>query len=162
MSPKIIITYILGIIILLGGLVFFGSRGTTTTASKSDPNKPIATIIGESNFDFGKMSNKEIRSKTFVIKNDGKNDLELLNVSTSCDCTYVYVTTNGEISSKFTMHGSNSWKGIVNSGESARVEVIYEPALMPVQGKVERIVAVTTNDPDHQTLEFKVNADVSD
>ena len=160
MSIKLIVGYILGIIILIAIIIYAGSRGTTTTASKDDPNRPIAIIQGASSFDLGKMTNRDIRSKTFEIKNNGKNDLELINVATSCDCTYVYVTTNGQKSPKFTMHGTTDWKGIIKSGEKAQIEVIYEPAIMPVNGMVERIVTITTNDPEHQSLEFKVQAEV--
>ena len=160
MSIKLIVGYILGIIILIGILVFVGSKGTVTTTNSDDPNRPIATIQGASSFDLGKMTNRDIRSKTFEIKNDGKNDLVLVNVATSCDCTYVFVTTNGQKSPKFTMHGTTDWKGIIKSGEKAQIEVIYEPALMPVSGPVERTVTITTNDPEHQSLEFKVQAEV--
>lgn len=162
MNVKFTLSYIFSLLILIGILVYFGSKNTTTTASKTDSNRPIATVIGETSSDLGKITNNDIRSKVFEIKNTGKNDLEILNVATSCNCTYVYVTINSQKSPKFTMHGTNNWKGIVKSDETAQIEVIYEPALMPVQGKIERIVTVTTNDPEHQTLEFNVTAEVND
>ena len=161
MSPKIIIGYILGVIILMGIFIVVGSKGTTTTAKIDDPNRPVATA-NTTSFDFGKMTNQDIRSKTFEITNTGKSDLLLTQVATSCDCTYAYVTTGGTKSPKFTMHAKSSWRGKIAPSESAQVEVIYEPAIMPVQEKVERIVTVTTNDPKHETLEFKVQAEVSD
>ena len=161
MSPKIIIGYILGVIILMGIFIVVGSKGTTTTAKIDDPDRPVATA-NTTLFDFGKMTNKDIRQKTFEITNTGKSDLLLTQVATSCDCAYVYVTAGGTKSPKFTMHAKSAWRGKVAPGELAQVEVIYEPAIMPVQGKVERIVTITTNDPEHQTLEFKVQAEVSD
>ena len=160
MSPKIIIGYILGVIILMGIIIVVNSKGTITTTKIDDPNRPVATA-NTTSFDFGKMTNQDIRSKTFEITNTGKSDLLLTQVATSCDCTYVYVTTGGTKSPKFTMHAKLSWRGKIAPNESAQVEVIYEPAIMPVQGKVERIVTVTTNDPKHETLEFKVQAEVS-
>ena len=160
MSPKIIIGYILGVIILMGIFIVVGSKGTTTTAKIDDPNRPVATA-NTTSFDFGKMTNQDIRQKTFEITNTGKSDLLLTQVATSCDCTYAYVTTGGTKSPKFTMHAKSSWRGKIAPSESAQVEVIYEPAIMPVQEKVERIVTVTTNDPKHETLEFKVQAEVS-
>ena len=161
MSIKIIVGYLIGIIILIGIIVFVGSREATSTVSKDDPNRPVAGV-SQLNYDFGAMKNSDIRTKTFEVKNSGKSDLELTNVSTSCDCTYVYVTASGQKSPKFTMHGTTTWKGVVKPNQTAQVEVVYEPAIMPVQGKVERIVTITTNDPEHEMLEFKVSAEVSD
>lgn len=160
MSIKLIVGYILSVIILIGIIVFIGSKGTTTTAGKDDPSRPVATIIGEADFDFGAMKNSDIRTNIFEVKNTGKSDLELTNVSTSCDCTYVFVTASGVKSPRFTMHGTNAWKGKVSPGQTAQIDVIYEPAIMPVQGTVERVVSVVTNDPNNPELKFSISADV--
>lgn len=162
MSPKIIIAYLISIVLLVGIIVWVGSKGATTTVKSDDPNRPVAIIIGDSNFDFGRMLVSDIRNKVFEVKNDGKSDLELTNVSTSCDCTYTYITASGQKSPKFTMHGTSSWKGEVKPGETAQIDVIYEPAIMPVQGRVERMVSVATNDPNNPKLMFNVTAEVTE
>lgn len=162
MSIKLIIGYILGLMVLIAIIASVGGKNTTQTADSSDPDKPVAMVIGEKKFDFGAMTNADIRNKTFTVKNRGKKDLELTSVSTSCDCTYAYITIAGEKSPKFTMHGTNQWRGKVASGQTAEIEVIYEPAIMPVKGRVERLVSIATNDPDNKTLEFTITAEVSD
>lgn len=162
MNPKAILGYFVAVIALLGIIVWAGSRNSTvSTAQKDDPSRPIATIVGAKSFDFGKITNQDIKRKVFTVKNNGQSDLQLTNVSTSCDCTYVFITAGGQKSPKFTMHGQTSWVGVVKPGETGKIEVIYEPAIMPVHGVVERMVMVTTNDPNLAQLEFKINAEVN-
>jgi hypothetical protein len=162
MSLKAIIFYVLGLFFLIGLLVVFGSeRARTSSFTANNLERPIAQLETD-HADFGEMTNQEIKSYTFKVTNVGKSDLELTQVSTSCDCTYAYITAGGQKSHKFTMHGHNDWIGKVAPGQSATVEVIYEPAIMPVQGSVERIVTVATNDPVQPTLTFHVTANVKD
>ncbi len=152
------IVAVLGLLVLL---VWAGSRTTLKTASADDPNRPIATLEGEPHFDLGKMKVNEIKDHEFTIKNTGKSNLELGQVATSCDCTYAYIIKNGESSPKFTMHGMNDWKTTLMPDETAIVKAVYEPAIMPVEGKVERVVVVTTNDPVSPKIEFAIMAEVS-
>ncbi|MEK7461189.1 MAG: DUF1573 domain-containing protein [Patescibacteria group bacterium] len=162
MSVKLLITYILGVIVLVGALVLLGSSTTTKlqTYTASDAARPIATV--ETNqFDFGAMTNQDIKSTKFTIQNTGQNDLALTNVSTSCDCTYAYLRVGDTESPRFTMHGTKDWSASVPANTSAELEVIYEPAIMPVQGQVSRTVTVATNDPEHPTLTFTVTANVT-
>lgn len=161
MNPKAILGYLIGLALLTGGLVWLGARGTVATTSVDDPDRPVATAASDT-FDFGAMTNKDIRQTTFTVTNDGRSDLVLSQVSTSCDCTYAYVTVGGEKSPKFTMHGRSSWSAAVAPGESATVEVVYEPAIMPVTGPVTRQVSVATNDPARPNLDFTVTANVTE
>lgn len=162
MDNRSIIGYLIVVILLVAGLVMLGSRTTApATTSLDDPNRPQAVVDSKS-FDFGNMTNSDIRDHVFTITNNGKSDLVLSQVSTSCDCTYAYITANGETSPKFTMHGTNKWSTSVKPGESATVKVVYEPAIMPVHGPVTRMVAVTANDPANPTLEFTLNANLTD
>lgn len=162
MDNKSIIGYLIVVIILVVGLVMLGSRNTApATASPDDPNRPQA-VVDSKLFDFGDMSNNDIRDHVFSVTNNGQSDLVLSQVSTSCDCTYAYITANGETSPKFTMHGTNKWSTNVKSGERAEIKIVYEPAIMPVHGPVTRMVAITTNDPVNPTLEFNISANLTD
>lgn len=162
MNVKALALYIGGVALLLGVIVFFGSRGAVSSQfTSSSPDRPIAEVEKVSE-DFGAISNKDVKSALFTIKNTGKSELQLSQVSTSCDCTYVYITVGGQKSPKFTMHGRNSWIGKVAPNAVAQVEVIYEPAIMPVNGVVQRTVTVVTNDPNKPSVTFKINADVKD
>lgn len=162
MSGKQIALFLIIIIGLVGLLVWLGSRGgIAPTTDASDPNRPIATVT-DTDFDLGAMAVSEIKNHVFQIKNTGLSDLTLARVTTSCNCTYAYITTGGRRSPQQTMHGSNGWSDVVRPGETADVEVVYEPALMPVSGVVERTVSVTTTDPVTPTVTFTVRANVSE
>lgn len=162
MSAKAIIGYLIGLMVVIGLIIWLGARGTTTSSfSASDPNRPVATAT-DPTFDFGDMTNKDIRTKVFTIRNTGKSDLSLTRVSTSCDCTYAYITANGAKSEKFTMHGTSNWSANVKPNEEAQVEVVYEPAIMPVHGSVTRMVTVVTNDPATPEVMFNVSANLTD
>lgn len=161
MKARYIILFVIIVAAIIGLAVWAGSGATIKTASSNDPNRPIAEVQ-EKEFDLGEMNVKEIKEHNFAIKNIGKDDLVLSNVSTSCDCTYAYIINSaGEKSPKFTMHGMNGSETKVKSGETATLEVIYEPAIMPVKGSVERSVVVASNDPNNPKLEFNIKAKVN-
>lgn len=160
MNAKQIVIFLIVIVGLVGLLVWLGSRGgVAPTVDASDPNRPIATVT-TTDYDLGTMAVNEIKQYTFQIKNTGLSDLTLARVTTSCNCTYAYVTVSGRRSPQQTMHGTNGWSDVVRPGETADVEVVYEPALMPVSGAVERTVSVTTTDPVTPTVTFTVRANV--
>lgn len=139
-----------------------GSRGANQiTTSIDDPSRPQA-FVDAATFDFGEMTNSEIRDHIFTVTNNGQQDLVLSRVSTSCDCTYAYIEVAGETSPQFTMHGDTRWSAALETGESARVRVVYEPAIMPVRGAVTRTVSVTSNDPQQPSIVFTINANVTD
>lgn len=129
--------------------------GRITQYQTSDSDKPTATV-NPTNKDIGKMLVSEEKTTDFTIKNTGKKPLELYNIGSSCGCTAGQITINGVKSPEASMHGKNSWTGIVNPGQSATVSVIYRPSLMPVKGDVSRSVTVETNDPNNKELTFTI------
>lgn len=165
MKKAALLLFVVAALVIVGVGVAVGSSRARPVATIAGPNNPGHAPHAETTAtkqDFGRVRVQDVRTAKFLIKNIGGNPLELTNVSTSCDCTYAYITASGKKSPKFTMHGTTSWVGTVAPQESAELEVIYEPKIMPVQGAVERMVTVTTNDPDHPTIMFTVTADVSE
>lgn len=161
MKVSYIVLFVIIIAAIIGLAVWVGSDSTISTSNSDDPNRPIAEAK-EKEFDFGEMNAKDVKEHNFEIKNSGKNDLILSQVSTSCDCTYVYIINSaGEKSPKFTMHGISNWQIKIKSGEAATLQVIYEPAIMPVEGAVERFISIATNDPNNPKLEFNIKAKVN-
>lgn len=59
-----------------------------TTTAPADPNAPKLRC-DETTHDFGEVWSGEIVEHAYVIHNDGKSPLELLNVRASCGCTVV-------------------------------------------------------------------------
>jgi len=161
MSTKSIFIYLIVVILLIAVLTFFGSNQVSqTTASLNDPSRPQA-MLEVDQFDFGDMTNDDIKEHEFTITNNGEQDLILTKVSTSCDCTYAYIIKDQQSSPKFTMHGTSNWSINLKKGEQVIVKVVYEPAIMPTQGRVSRVVSVATNDPANPTISFTVNANVT-
>lgn len=161
MKAKYIIGFIILAVAVVGLAIWVGSSSTIKTTDKSDPNRPVAEVK-EKEFNLGEMSVKEIKDHNFTIKNTGKTNLALSHVSTSCDCTYAYIINSaGQKSQKFTMHGTDHSEINVLPNESATLQVVYEPAIMPVMGAVERFVTVATNDPSNPKLEFKITMKVN-
>lgn len=109
------------------------------------------------------MSVNEERSKEITITNTGKGPLILSRVRTSCNCTLADITVNGVTTQGFNMEAHNSlslkrWTGTLAPGERATVKAIYRPFIMPVQGRVERIISFNTNDPKNPTAEITLRA----
>lgn len=149
-------------ILVLGGAIFFTAKTTpaTSTTAPDDPNRPVARV-SESHFDFGRIHVDDEVTRPVTIINDGQTPLRLLGVSTSCDCTFATITlSDGSLSPEFTMHGRNTWQGEVKAGETATINIIYRPAVMPVKGKVSRAISIQTNDPLQPSIEIGFEAEV--
>lgn len=160
MKTSVFVGFVMVIAIGLLAAIWLGSRSSRATVDKSDPNRPIAKLE-ETSVDFGAMTVQDKRSKEFVLANDGKSDLILSRFATSCDCIYALIIRPDSSESKtFTMHADNSWEETVKPGESVKVKVTYEPAIMPVSGPVERFVSFGTNDPNQPQVQLKVTATV--
>jgi len=113
----------------------------------------IATT--ETEKDIGTVSQRNGMVTTeFTIKNEGKNDLIIDKLSSSCGCTsasLVYQETEGP---RFYMAGHGqaepdpNWKVSIAPGDEAKVKVYYDPSIHPdLTGPVTREVSVHSNDP---------------
>ena len=97
---------------------------------------------------------KGVVSTEFTIKNEGKSDLVIDKLSSSCGCTsasLVYQETEGP---RFYMAGHGqaepdpNWKVSIAPGDEAKVKVYYDPSIHPdLTGPVTREVFVHSNDP---------------
>lgn len=110
--------------------------------------------------DLGAMKMNEEKQAQFIIENKGTKPLQLFNVSSSCGCTVGKISINGTTSPEFGMHAKNNWTGTIEPGQSATLQVIYRPYVMPIKGKVTRDVFIQTNDPEKPKLTFTVEATV--
>ncbi|MBM2820308.1 MAG: hypothetical protein HW405_68 [Candidatus Berkelbacteria bacterium] len=146
-------------------LVYYGFRSTVKSDipfySQSDPNKPIV-LVDEKIYDFGKTNTKDTKEHEFLIKNVGKNDLVLSQITTSCDCTSAYIIdSSGNTSPRFNMHIQSDWKISIKPSDTVKIKAVYEPKVMPTTGSVERIISLATNDPLTSSLEFRIKAEVT-
>ena len=95
-------------------------------------------------------------------KNTGESHLELTNFKTSCMCTETQISINGEKSPVFGMNTISDWKGVVRPGETAVVNVVFDPMFHGPQGTgpITRIVSFDTNDSGNRTVEFRLTGNV--
>lgn len=164
MSRNLVIISIAFSLILIVVSYFFVSKGENPKValmsySNSDKEKPSAKV-NFLNADMGTVKVSEQKSTDFEVKNIGKKPLQLYNISSSCGCTVGKIIYNGEESPEFGMHSNSSYIAEIAPGKAAKVRVTYRPYVMPVYGIVTREVYITTNDPEHSKLSFKVKANV--
>lgn len=151
----------IAVIVGLSFLLTAGQKPAPATASytAADKDKPVAEAP-ETTADLGEMKVSDIKQNDFEIKNTGSKPLQILNINSSCDCTFGKIIYNGTESKEFGMHAQSGYVTDVAPGTSAIVRVIYKPAIMPVYGPIERFVTITTNDPEKKDLVFTVRANV--
>jgi hypothetical protein len=102
---------------------------------------PIITFSEESH-DFGKITQGEKVSYSFVFKNTGGSDLVISSAIGSCGCT---VPTYP--------------KGPVKPGEESKIDVVFDSE--GKSGLVQKTVTVTTNcNPSNKTITITATIDV--
>jgi len=106
--------------------------------------------------DLGSVSQKDGKISTiFDLTNSGENNLIIEYMDTSCMCTSARIIYRDEEGPIFgmSMHGNNpqNYEVIIPPGESAQLEVIYDPLAHGIQKQPEqeiiREVTVVSNDP---------------
>lgn len=148
------------ILILVLGIVFTTKTQPPTLEASGSAK---VEVVGERTHNWGQIDieggNVE---KTFQIKNIGDTDLEVTNFKTSCMCTETQVDINGEQSPVFGMHTRSVWKGVIKSGETADVNVAFDPMFHGLQGTgpITRLVSFNTNDSSNRTVEFRLSGNV--
>ncbi len=117
-----------------------------------DAPKITAPVVKK---DLGSVSLKKGTVTTeFVIKNEGKSNLVIDKLSSSCGCTSASLVYKGKEGPRFYMAGHGheapdpSWNVAVAPGDEANVKVYYDPSVHPdLTGPVTREVSVHSNDP---------------
>lgn len=163
-DPFLLVT--IGIILAIAALAIIFSflspaSQTKFTTYSGDENEKPKIEASLTDFDFGKVTFSDIKTKDIILKNTGQKTLEVGNISTSCDCTKAQIIINQKESPVFTMHGENQWLGKIEPGKEGILKIIYEPAVHPVKGEVKRAVTLSTNDPLKPLLEFHFTAAVN-
>lgn len=121
-------------------------------------DRPIISITPESH-DLGEVSQKKGAITIFFeIENQGKSNLIIDKLETSCGCTSAAIVYQGKESPKFSMpgHGINEkvkdWQLSLPSNEKAKLKVYYDPNFhQEFKGYAIREISVFSNDP----IDFK-------
>jgi hypothetical protein len=120
----------------------------------SAPEERPTISLSPASFDFGDVSQKEgIVFTYFNLKNEGKKDLIVNRLDTSCGCTSAAIVFNGQEGPRFAMPGHGienpaGWEIVIPPGESARLKVYYDPSVhLDFRGFGIREISVYSNDP---------------
>lgn len=103
-------------------------------------NAPVVTFDAQS-FDFGDIKQNEKVDHTFNLKNDGKSDLIIRNLKTSCGCTAVSPSKN-----------------VVPAGETVPIQVTFDTR--GKSGRQNKTITVITNDPKNPTTILRISSNV--
>lgn len=123
----------LGIILVF---VFFISR------KNIEPEITSASIVfNEETHDFGKVKEGKQLEFSFQFTNKGEDTLKILNVTAKCGCTAATPDKK-----EFLM------------GENGNIKVIFNT--QGRQGKQEKDIIVTTNDPKNHTKTLKIISEI--
>ncbi len=116
-------------------------------------DRPVISL-SPSSYDFGDVSQKEgIMTIPFDLKNEGKSDLIIDRLETSCGCTSASIVYQNEEGPIFTMPGhdndvSTNWQVVIPAGKTAQVKVYYDPNVHEdFRGTAIREISVFSNDP---------------
>jgi hypothetical protein len=101
---------------------------------------PVASF-SEKAYDFGEMKQGEKKEHTFTLKNDGKSELIIRNIRSSCGCTAVAPS-----------------KKVIAPGESAPVKVTFDSR--GKRGRQSKSITVITNDPKTPTNQLRISCNV--
>ncbi len=129
---------------------------------KQAPADRPVIVLSPDIYDFGDVSQKEGRYFTsFDLKNEGKSDLVINRLETSCGCTFASIIFEGKENPYFTMPGHDNptdWEGvIIPPGANAQLKVMYDPTVhMDFRGTAVREISVFSNDP----IDFEKNVTV--
>lgn len=99
-------------------------------------NAPII-IFDNPKYDFGTIKQGEKATYNFTFSNNGKSDLVIRKIKTSCGCT----ATNPE-------------KMIIKSGESSHITATFNSS--GKNGKQQKSIIVITNDPKQPSIDLQI------
>jgi hypothetical protein len=165
-----IIVFIVVVVVLLGGLFTFAKPGKIEikeiNVNSDVPSSTLTLEVLETFHDFGviSMKNGDV-SKVFAISNPTDQDINLEKLFTSCMCTVAYfIQSDGSKKGPFGMPGMGivpKLNKTIKAGETASIEVVYDPnAHGPAGvGMIER--SVFLEDENNKVVEFKFKANVT-
>lgn len=114
-----------------------------SSLSKEDVEKAPVFKVESSTVDLGKIKGSTQNEVEFKFKNDGKNDLLIRFIRSTCGCTAV--------------QQGNQGVGI-RQGETSSIKAVFNSG--SYSGKVTKAIYVYTNDPKNSEVVLMLTADV--
>lgn len=113
-----------------------------STLSAEDLARAPVVKFSESAHDFGEMKQGEKKDHTFTLTNDGKSELIIRNVRSSCGCTAVAPS-----------------KKVIAPGETAPIKVTFDSR--GKRGRQSKSITVITNDPKTPTSMLRISCNIT-
>ncbi len=160
MNTKIIISVFIGIVVVIGGLIWLGQPAGNQNGGQANLTAGLLKS-NEVNFDFGTISMAKGKvGHDFEVNNTSDQPVNIKKIYSSCMCTAANFKLNGKTYGPFGMEGMggiNYANITVNPGDLGIVEVIYDPnAHGPAGvGSIDRFVYVEDKNGGQLTLEIK-------
>lgn len=107
-------------------------------------NSPQAVVEGGPVYAFGRMELNSVGKHTFVVKNEGKEPLELTMEGTTCKCTMADLKEGDVLT--------------VAPGEKTEIKLEWRPKAY--QEDFAQTATIATNDPRKPTLELRISGSV--
>ena len=114
---------------LLGSLFLLG-------CSQSPPH----IVVEPASQELGEVPQKLIEL-SYTVKNEGESDLQILKISTSCDCTKAFLEQDK-----------------ISTGQSAVLTVTLDPTEDNLYGDVTRVIYLRSNDPENPEVSVEFHA----
>lgn len=103
-------------------------------------NAPVAAFDNTTH-DFGEMNQGDKKEHIFMLANDGKSELIIRNIRSSCGCTAVAPSTK-----------------VIAPGESAPIKVTFDSR--GKRGRQSKSITVITNDPKNPTSRLRISSNI--
>ena len=154
MNKYIIGTVILAVVLIFGAN-YFGNKSDTvrTTTNVSSP-----IVVLEKPYDFGDIDIFAGKVSTnYTLKNEGVEDVTIIQAATSCMCT------EGEITGlTFGMHGSEVKSVVIPAGGEEVVTATFDPLAHGPggTGPITRELMLKTNSKETPDIRLKFSGNV--
>ena len=159
MNKKLIIITIIGVVMLLGLMIW--GYGKTASPTQAQLNEPSSLAASETLYDFGTISMASGKvSHTFQITNPTDQDITINNLQTSCMCTAAYLINGADREGPFGMPGMGSMTAtnfVIPAHAARSIEAIFDPAAHGPAGigDIDRTIAATQANGGTLQLEIK-------
>lgn len=153
--------YVLGVVGLLV-IIFLVFAINTSSDEKVEKNKQVAVAsvvtADKEAYDFGDIDIFGGKvSATYILKNEGSEDVQIVSAVTSCMCT------EGEIGGlKFGMHSATGGNIIIPAGGEEILTATFDPLAHGPDGtgKIMRQLMLKTNSTETPEIEVRLSANV--
>ncbi len=126
------------------------------------PRLWVTGIDDKATYDMGDVQSGDKKVSNFTVKNVGKADLVINQMYTSCGCTVA------EFAGRQVTDDPFNPPIVIKPGDSAPLNITYDPKLIQDEGKVDKFVQIFSNDPAAKKIEgdwlesrFRLTANVA-